>query len=56
MYRTGLFYITVSISVYCKNVKKKNTYILHLDYVLPIWRKLDGCIYIRLSYCKAKLK
>ena len=29
---------------------------LYLDYVLFIWRKLDGCIYIRLSYCKAKLK
>ena len=22
----------------------------------PIWCKLDGCIYIHLSYCKAKLK
>ena len=30
---------------------KKIVYILYLDYVLFIWRKLDGCIYIHLSYC-----
>ena len=56
MYSADLFYITISINIYCKNVKKKIIYILYLDYVLFIWRKLDGCIYIRLSYCKAKLK
>ena len=54
MYSTDLFDITVSVSFYCKNVKKKN-YMLYLHCVLFIWRKLDECIYIRLSYCKAKL-
>ena len=42
MYTTDLFDITVSISIYCKNVKK-NFNILYLDYVLFISRKLDGC-------------
>ena len=27
-----------------------------LDYVLLIWSKLEGHIYIHESYCKAKLK
>ena len=31
-------------------------YILYLDYILFIWRKLAGCVYIRLSYCEAELK
>ena len=44
-----------SISIYCRTVKK-TIYILYLDYVLFIWHELDECIYIRLSYCKAKLK
>ena len=36
MYGTDLFYITVSINIYCIFI------ILHLDYVLFIWRNLDG--------------
>ena len=44
-----------SISFYCKTVKK-TIYILYLDYVLFIWHELDECIYIRSSYCEAKLK
>ena len=56
MYSTDLSYIAVSISIYWKNVKNKIFIILYLDFVLFIWRKLDGCIYIRLTYCKAKLK
>ena len=52
-YRSFLY--NWSISIYCKNVKK-NIYILYLDYVLFIWGKLDVCVYIHLSYCKAKLK
>ena len=55
MYSTVLSYITVPFSVYCENVKKR-IIILYLGYVLFIWRKLDGYIYMRLSYCKAKLK
>ena len=43
------------IIIYCKNVKK-NIYILYLGHVLFISCKLDGCINIRLSYCKAKLR
>ena len=49
MYTTDLFYVAVSISIYCKNVKRTFIYILHLVYVLFIWRKLDGCIYMHLS-------
>ena len=30
MYSTGLFYITVSIRIYCKKVKN---YLFYLDYV-----------------------
>ena len=37
-------------------LKMQKNIILYLDYVLFIWRKLDGCIYVHLSYCKAKLK
>ena len=44
MYSTVLSYITFPFSIYCENVKKKLFIILHLDYVLLIWRKLDGCI------------
>ena len=47
------FLYNCSVSTYCKNVKKK---LLYLGYVLFIWGKLDGCIYIPLSYCKVKLK
>ena len=46
-----------SNSVYCKNSKKKKiNCILYLDDVLFIWRKLERCISICLSYCKVKLK
>ena len=57
MNSTDFFCINVFISIYFKNVKEKILFIiLYLNYVLLIWRKLDRCIYIRLSYCKAKLK
>ena len=52
MYSTDIFDIT-----FCWYLSQKCTKIfisiLYLDYVLFIWRKLDGCIYMRLSYCKA---
>ena len=50
-YRSFLY--NCFISIYCKNVKK-SFYIMQLD--LFIWGKLDGCIYIRLSHYKAKLR
>ena len=52
---TDLFYIAVSI-IFIVKIQKEIIYMLYLDYVLFIWRKLDECIYVRLSYCKAKLK
>ena len=56
MYSTVVSYISDPFSIYCKKVKQKKLIILYLDYVLFIRRKLDGCIYLRLSYCKAKVK
>ena len=50
MYNQVLSYITVPFSINCKNVKKKLVIILYLEYASFIWRKLDGCIYMRLSY------
>ena len=49
MYNQVLSYITVPFSINCKNVKKK-IIMLYLEYASFIWRKLDGCIYMRLSY------